>query len=65
MFTLEYDIYKMYDNGILFVPHHCNEACLVNNPYGTFRCQKLDNVRVSNENIKHQFIPLTNDHSVA
>ena len=61
MFRSEYDIYTMYDNGMAFFPHSFNDACLVNDPYGAFRRQKLDNVRVSNDNTKHKCMPLTND----
>ena len=49
---------------MLFLPHRFNGACLVKNPYGNFRCQNLDNVRVSNNNTKHQFIPPLNDYLV-
>ena len=61
---IEYDICTVYDNGMTFLPHHCNNTCLVNNPDRKFSCQKLDNVRVSNDNEKHQFMPLTNDYLV-
>ena len=47
------------------MPHSCNDTFLVKNPDGAFRCQKLDNVRVSNENTKHQCMPLPNDYSFA
>ena len=53
----------MYDNVIIFLPHIFNHACLIKNTYGGFRCQKLDNVIVSNENKKLQFMPLPNDYS--
>ena len=48
VFTSEYDICMVYEDVISFLPHLCNDACLVHNSDGTFRCQKLDNVRVSN-----------------
>ena len=46
-----------------FLPRHCNDACLVKNTDGKFRCQKLYNFRVINNNKKHQFMPLPNDYS--
>ena len=48
-----------------FLPLLCNDACLVKNTDGKFRCQKLYNFRVINNNKKHQFMPLTNDYSVS
>ena len=63
VFTSEYDIYMEYENVISFLPHHCNGAWLVNNPDGKFRCQKLDNVRVSNDKKSTNLWP--NDYSIA
>ena len=65
MFTSEYDIYTIYDSGMVFLPHHYNDPCLVRNPGRTFMFQKLENIRVINDYIKHQFMPLPNYYSVA
>ena len=40
----------LYDNGMEFFPRRFNETCLVNNLDGKFRCQKLDNIGVINDN---------------
>ena len=47
-----------------FSPHHCKESCILNSTYGALRCQKLDNMRVSKENTRRQFISLTNNYLV-
>ena len=54
----------MYENAELFLPHRCNDSCLVMNPDGSYRCRKIDNVKASADNTKHQFIPLPNDYSI-
>ena len=64
MITSKYDIYTLYDNVMAYLPRRCNDACLVNNPGGKLICRKLDNVRVSNDNTKHQFMTLPNDYLV-
>ena len=64
MITSKYDIYTVYDNVMTYLPRRCNDACLVNNPDGKLRCRKLDNVRVSNDNIEHQFMTLPNYYLV-
>ena len=55
----------VYENIMAFLPHRFNDACLIENPNGEFRCQKSDNVRFSNEKTKHQFMPPTNEYLVA
>ena len=47
-----------------FLPHCCNDAFLVKKIDGMLRCQKLENIRVRNDNKKCQFIPWTNYYSV-
>ena len=58
------DIHTVYNDGINFLPHKCNDGCLVKNSDGTLRCRKLNNLHVSKENTKHQFMDLPNDYSV-
>ena len=65
VFTSEYDTCTVYDNRMGFLPHICINAFLVNNPDGAFRCQKIDDFRVNNDNTKDKFIPLPNDYSVS
>ena len=64
IFDNQYDIYTVYENAELFLPHRCNDACLVRNPDGSYRCRKIDNVKASADNTKHQYIPLPNDYSI-
>ena len=58
------DIHTVYNDGINFLPHKCNDGCLVKNPEGTLRCRKLNNLHVSKDNTKHKFMNLPNDYSV-
>ena len=64
VFESHHDISNVYENAELFLPHRCNDSCLVRNPDGTFRCRKIDNVRASDDNTKHMFMPLPNDYSI-
>ena len=64
VFDCDDDIYDVYENGVRFLPHKCNDACLVKKADGTFRCRKVDNLRSSPDNTKHQFVPLPNDYTV-
>ena len=64
VFKSEYDFCMIYENEMIFLLHIYNEKCLIQNPVGTFRCQKIDNGIVSNDNKKHQFLPLPNDYLV-
>ena len=65
MFKSECDTNTDDDNKITFMPHRFNEACLIHNLYGTFKCQIFDNVRINNDNTKHQLMPLPNDYLFA
>ena len=56
MFKSEYDIYTFHKNCMVFLPHCCNDACLIKNPDGTFRYQKLETMlelamKVQNTNL--------------
>ena len=64
IFEDEEDVYFMFKDAETFLPHRCNDACLVKKPDGTLRCRKIDNVTASSDNTKHQFMPLPNDYSV-
>ena len=54
----------MYEHAETYLPHRCNDRCIVKNEDGTFRCRKIDNVFASDDNRNHQFIPLPNDYSI-
>lgn len=58
------DIFEVYDNAASFLPHRCNDSCLVKKADGEFRCRKIDNVRASNDNTSHQYMDLPNNYSV-
>ena len=60
MLNSYHDMHTVYENTMTFLPHCCNDYCIVNNPDGTLRHRKLDNKRVSKDNKRHQFIPLPN-----
>jgi hypothetical protein len=64
VFDSAYDIFTVYENAETFLPHPCNDTCLVKRPNGTFCCRKIDNVKASSDNTKHQFLPLPNDYSL-
>ncbi len=64
IFTHREDIEMVYENANKFLPHICNDACLVKKPDGTFCCRKIDNLKASPDNTKHMFLPLPNDYSV-
>ena len=59
VFNSENDIHIVHENNIKYLPHCCNNSCLVKNPDGTLKCQKLNYIRVSKENTRHQYIPLS------
>ena len=65
VFTYRHDIFKVWENTGKFLPHICNDGCLVKNADGTFRCRKIDNLKASPDNTKHMFLDLPNDYSVA
>ena len=64
IFTHPDDVYTVIEDAEKFLPHRCNDACLVRRPDGTFRCRKIDNVLASPDNTKHMFGPLPNDYTV-
>ena len=64
IFTHPDYVYSVYENAEKFLPHRCNDSCLVRRPDGTFRCRKIDNVKASPDNTKHMFETLSNDYSV-
>ena len=59
------DVFETYDNALKFLPHRYNDSCLVKNKDGTFRCRKINNLEVSEDNTKHTYMELRNDYSVA
>lgn len=58
------DYYVIKIDGETFLAHRCNDSCLVRMPDGTLRCQKLNNVNISDDNTKHCFEPLPNNYSI-
>ena len=58
------DLDRLYNNAVKFLPHRCNDGCLVKRPDGSLRCRKLDNLQISKDNTKHQFMPLPNGYSL-
>jgi hypothetical protein len=65
IFTHREDVAKVYENATKFLPHICNDACLVKKSDGTFRCRKIDSLKASPDNTTHMFLPLPNDYYVA
>jgi predicted GIY-YIG superfamily endonuclease len=60
------DEYKdMVHDASKFLPHHCSPRCLMRTGPGPndFRCRKLNNRLISNNNTKHTFKKLPNDYS--
>ena len=64
IFKEEDDIFELIENAEKFLPHRCNDACLVRRADGTLRCRKIDNLRATPDNTSHQYIPLPNNYSV-
>ena len=64
IFKSEFDIYDVYKHADMFLPHRCNDACLVKKADGSMRCRKVNNLKATPDNRSHQFIPLPNDYSV-
>ena len=58
------DEYKdtMYD-AAKFLGHVCNSRCLVKTPTGEFRCQKVNYLKVSEDNTKHTYMEFNNEIS--
>ena len=64
VFTNEHDLFQVYEHAETYLPHRCNDRCIVKNEDGTLRCRKIDNVFASTDNRRHQYLPLPNDYSV-
>ena len=46
-----------------FLPHCCNERCIVRISCDKLRCRKLNNLKVSKDSTKYTFMSLQNDYS--
>ena len=57
-------MFEVYKNAASFLPHRCNDSCLVKRADGQLRCRKIDNVRASSDNTSHQYMNLPNNYSV-
>ena len=40
------DVFEIYNNATSFLPHRCNDSCLVKKADGQLNCRKIDNVSV-------------------
>ena len=58
------DTFEVYNNASSFLPHRCNDSCLVKKANRELRCRKIDNVRASSDKTSHQYMNLPNDYSI-
>ena len=51
----------MINDAKSFLGHVCNSRCLMKMADGSFKCRKLNNLKVSKDNTKHTFMSFNND----
>ena len=59
-----HDIFEVMEDATMFLSHKCSDRCLVKTLDGNLRCRKLDNLKVSKDNTRHEFMSLPNFFSV-
>ena len=64
IFENEDDIIEVIGNAEKFLPHRCNDTCLVRRADGTLQCRKIDNVNATPDNRSHQYVSIPNNYSV-
>ena len=63
--TSIHDVKKLEDDTRRILGHIYNPRCLMNMANENFRCRKIDNYKMTPDNIVHVFKPLPNDYSMA
>ena len=55
-----HDVFEVMEDATMFLSHKCSDRCLVKTLDGNLRCRKLDNLKVSKDNTRHEFMSLRN-----